>query len=102
MNGDGSITGAGEISQLCIPDLGKIQLLSHKLHNCAKSLQVAWTDIMLHHTGWVLRDDQQRNIWADMEHQNIWKLRTDIAKEIKLLLCDLQLNTLAIKWPSLH
>lgn len=72
MSGDGSITGAGEISQLCIPDLSDIQLLSYKLHSCAMSLWVAWAD-MLHHTGWALRNDQQRNIWADMEPQNIWK-----------------------------
>lgn len=102
MSGDGSVTGAGKISQLCIPDLSEIQLLSHKLHSCAKSLQVAWADIMLHLTGWALRDDQQRNIWADMEPQNIWKLTTDIAKEITLLLCDLQLNTPAIKWTGFH
>lgn len=97
MSGDGSISGAGEISQLCIPDLGEIQLLSQ-----ASQLYKVSADIMLHHTGWALRDDQQRNIWADTEPQNIWKLRTEIAKEIKLLLCDLQLNTPAIKWSSLH
>lgn len=66
-----------------IPDLGEIQLLYHNLHSCAKSLQVDFVDIMLHHSGWALRGDQQRNIWADMELQNIWKLRTDKVKEIK-------------------
>lgn len=37
-----------------------------------------------------------------MEPQNIWKLRKDMAKEIKFLLCDLQLNTPAVKWSSLQ
>lgn len=37
-----------------------------------------------------------------MEPQNVWKLRTDMAKEITFSLCDLQLNTPAVKWPSLQ
>lgn len=101
--GTGADAGAGEISQLCIPDLGEPQLLSHAAQLCkVTASSVPWARIMLYHTSCAFRDDKQRNIWADMEPQNIWKLRTDMAKEIKFSLCDLQLNTPAVKCPSLQ
>lgn len=101
--GMGAVDGAGEISQLCIPDWGEPQLLSHAPQLCkVTASSVSWAAITLYHTGCAFRDDKQRNIWADMEPHNIWKLRKDMAKEIKFLLCDLQLNTPAVKWSSLQ
>lgn len=70
------------------------QLLSHAAQLCkVTASSVPWAGVTLYHTGCAFRDDKQRHIWADMEPQNVWKLRTDMAKEIKFLLCDLQLNT---------
>lgn len=101
--GTGTVAGAGEISQLCIPDPGEPQLLGNAAQLCkVTTSSVPWAGKTLYHTGCAFRDDKQRNIWADVEPQNIWKLRKDMAKEINFLLCDLHLNTPAVKWPSLQ
>lgn len=61
--GMGAVDGAGEISQLCIPDRGEPQLLSDAPQLCkVTASSVPWAAIMLYHTGCAFRDDKQRNI----------------------------------------
>lgn len=61
--GTGAVAGAGEISQLCIPDPGEPQLLSRAAQLCKVTVSsVPWARITLYHTGCAFRDDKQRNI----------------------------------------